>query len=124
MTDHAGNGRSTVELLRQLSEQTTRLVRDEVDLAKADLGEKSRRAGLGAGMLGGAGVLGLYALGALTTAAIAALSLTLATWLAALIVAAAWTVIAGGAALLGKRKVQQALEDVHMTTTRARSGRT
>src|SRR5436190_1473376 len=57
---------SVAELFKQLSDQTSRLVRDEVELAKAELGEKAKSAGLGAGMFGGAGLFGLYALGALT----------------------------------------------------------
>lgn len=126
---------STAELLKELSEQTTRLVRDEVELAKAELSVKGKRAGLGAGMFGGAGVLGLYGLGALTAAAIAALSLAVATWLAALIVAVVYGAVAGALALTGKSKVQAAMppvpqasvesvkEDVQWTRTRAQQGR-
>ena len=57
---------STADLLRELSEQTTRLVRQEVELAKAEVSEKGKRAGMGAGMFGGGGVFGLFAFGALT----------------------------------------------------------
>jgi hypothetical protein len=126
---------STADLLKELSEQTTRLVRQEVELAKAEVSVKGKRAGIGAGMFGGAGVLGLYALGALTAAAIAALSLALATWLAALVVAVIWAAAAGVAALMGKKKLQQAMppvpkdsveslkEDVQWTKTRAQQGR-
>ena len=78
---------SAAELVKQLSEQTSRLVHHEVELAKAELSEKGKRAGIGAGMFGGAGVFGLYALGALIAAAIAALATAVATWLAALILA-------------------------------------
>jgi hypothetical protein len=127
---------SAADLVKQLSEQTSRLVRQEMELAKAELSIKGKQAGIGAGMFGGAGVLGLYALGALTAAAIAALSLALATWLAALIVAVIWAAAAAGVALLGKKKVQQAMppvpqdsvesvkEDVQWTKTRAQQGRT
>jgi uncharacterized membrane protein YqjE len=123
------------ELAKQLSEQTTRLVRQELELAKTELQIKGKRAGAGAGMFGGAGVLGLFALGALTAAVIAALDLAMATWLAALIVAAVYGAAAGIAALMGKRKVQEALppvpedsvesvkEDVQWTKTRAQQGR-
>ena len=126
---------STAALLRELSEQTTRLVRQEVELAKAEVSVKGKQAGIGAGMLGGAGVLGLVALGALTAAAIAALGLVLATWLAALIVAAVWAAAAGAGALMGRTKVAQAMppvpqesldsvkEDVQWTKTRAQQGR-
>jgi uncharacterized membrane protein YqjE len=126
---------SAAELVKQLSEQTSRLVRQEVELAKVELAEKGKRAGIGAGMFGGAGVFGLYALGAVTAAAIAALSLAVATWLAALIVAVIWAAIAGVMALTGKKKVQQATppvpqdavesvkEDVQWTKARAQQGR-
>jgi uncharacterized membrane protein YqjE len=126
---------SAAELVKQLTEQTSRLVRHEVELAKVELTEKGKRAGIGAGMFGGAGVFGLYALGALTAAAIAALSLAVATWLAALIVAVIWAAIAGVMALTGKKKVQQATppvpedavesvkEDVQWTKARAQQGR-
>ena len=126
---------SAAELVKQLSEQTSRLVRQEVELAKAELTVKGKRAGVGAGMFGGAGVSGLYALGALTAAAIAALALAVATWLAALIVAVVWAAIAGVMALTGKSKVQQAMppvprdsddsvkEDVQWTKARAQQGR-
>ncbi|HXQ55398.1 MAG TPA: phage holin family protein, partial [Actinomycetes bacterium] len=66
--------RSLGELLKQLSEQTTRLVHQELELAKAELTQKGRQAGAGAGMFGGAGALGLAALGALTACFILALN--------------------------------------------------
>ena len=90
---------------------------------------------MGAGLFGGAGVLGLFAFGALTAAVIAALSLAMDTWLAALIVAVVYGAAAGVAALMGKRKVEAALppvpedsvesvkEDVRWTKTRAQQGR-
>jgi MFS family permease len=124
------------ELLRELSEQTSTLVRQELALANAEMAEKGKRAGMGAGMLGGAGVAGLLALGALTGCVIAALATAMATWLAALIVAVVCGAIAGVLALTGKTKVQQASpplpdqttesvkEDLQWAKTRARSGRT
>ena len=126
---------STAELVKRLSEQTSRLLRQELELAKVELSEKGKRAGVGAGMFGGAGVIGLFAVGALTAAIIAALSLAMATWLAALIVAVVYGAAAGVAALMGKRKVQAALppvpedsvesvkEDVRWTKARAQQGR-
>src|SRR5881397_3410027 len=77
---------SVAELVKQLSEQTSRLARQEVELAKAELAEKGKRAGVGAGMFGGAGVFGFYALGALVATAILALATAVDAWLAALIV--------------------------------------
>ena len=96
------------ELVKQLSDLTTQLVRAEVELAKAELSEKGKKAGMGAGMFGGAGLFGVFGFAALTTAIIAALDLAMATWLAALIVAVVYFAIAGIAALMGKKKVEQA----------------
>jgi MFS family permease len=124
---------SVAELTRQLTDQTTRLVRAEVELAKAELAAKGKRAGIGAGMFGGAGVVGLYALGALTAAAILALSTAMAGWLAALIVAVIYAAVAGVLALTGKSQVQSATppvpegavqsvkEDVEWTKQRVKS---
>jgi hypothetical protein len=123
------------ELLKQLSQETTTLVRQEIELAKAEVQEKGRQAGKGAGMLGGAGLSGVLALGALTAAAILALDLAVAGWLAALIVAAVWGAIAGLLALAGKSRVQEATppapqtvetlkEDVEWAKTQGRSVRT
>jgi uncharacterized membrane protein YqjE len=126
---------STAELLKQLSAHTTTLVRQEIELAKVELAEKGKRAGLGAGMFGGAGALGFYAFGALTACAILALATAVSAWLAALIVAAVYGAIAGVLALSGKKQVaaatppvpEQALdstkEDVRWVKTRAKSAR-
>jgi hypothetical protein len=126
---------SVAELVKQLSEQTSRLARQEVELAKAELAIKGKRAGIGAGMFGGAGLVGLYAVGALVTAAIAALATAVDTWLAALIVGVVLAAVAGVVALMGKQKVQEALppvpedsvesvkEDVQWTKTKAQQGR-
>jgi len=99
--------RSVPELLRQLSDQTAVLVRQELDLAKVELTEKGKQAGIGAGMFGAAGLVGLYALGALTAAVILALSLAMTGWLAALIVAVVYGAVAGVLALTGKTRVQR-----------------
>jgi uncharacterized membrane protein YqjE len=96
------------ELVKQLSDQTTHLVRAEVELAKAELAQKGKQAGIGAGMFGGAGVFGLVGFGALTAAIIALLATAMDTWLAALIVAVVYFAIAGVAALMGKNRVKQA----------------
>jgi Putative Actinobacterial Holin-X, holin superfamily III len=123
------------ELLKQLSEQTASLVRKEMELAKVEMTAKGKRLGIGAGAFGGAGLLGLYALGALTACAILALDLVLAGWLAALIVGVIYALVAGVAALVGRRKVQegsppvphQAIdstkEDVEWTKSRAKQTR-
>jgi hypothetical protein len=103
---HVSNNASAPELVKQLSEQTSRLVRQEVELAKAELSVKGKQVGVGAGLFGGAGVFGLYALGALTAAAIAGLGEAIAVWLAALIVAVLWAAVAGVMALVGKGRVE------------------
>lgn len=103
---------SVAELTRRLSDEATRLVRAEVELAKAELAAKGKRVGVGAGMFGGAGLVGLYALGALTAAVILALSTAVAGWLAALIVAVVYAAVAGVLALRGKSQVQSATPPV------------
>lgn len=126
---------SVGELVKQLSEQTSRLARQEVELAKAELGEKGKRAGLGAGMFGAAGFFGLFGFGVLVAAAVLGLATAVAAWLSALIVAAVLAVVAGGLALQGKTKVQQATpplpeqatesvkEDVQWAKSRAKAAR-
>ena len=128
--------RSMGELLKQLSEQTTRLVHQELELAKAELQQKGKQAGMGAGMFGGAGAIGLAALGALTACFILALNAIMPAWLAALIVAVVYGAIAAFLALRGRDKVKQATplvpeqtietvkEDVEWARTQMRSDRT
>jgi uncharacterized membrane protein YqjE len=133
--DNELRDRSTAELLKRLSDETTTLVKQEVELAKAELQEKGKRAGVGAGMFGGAGLFGVGAFAALTACVIAALDLAMPLWLAALIVAVVYAAVAGVLALTGKKKVKEATppvpeqaresvkEDVEWAKTRARSGR-
>ena len=123
------------DLVKQLSEQSSRLARQEIELAKAELAAKGKRAGIGVGMFGGAGAFGFYALGALVAAGVLALATALAPWLAALIVAAVLASIAATLALIGKREVEEATppvpeqaaesvkEDVQYAKTRAQDGR-
>jgi uncharacterized membrane protein YqjE len=123
------------DLAKQFLQQATALVHQEVELAKAELQEKGKTAGLGAGMFGGAGLFGLYALGALTACAILALATAVDGWLAALIVAAVYGAVAGVLALTGRKKVQEATppapdqavesvkEDVEWTKHRAKTAR-
>jgi hypothetical protein len=96
------------ELMTQLSSQTTRLVRDELRLAQKEFSETAKHAGIGAGIFSGAGLLAVFGLGALITAAIAALALVLDVWAAALIVAVVLLAAAGIAALLSKKQLEQA----------------
>ena len=98
---------SLAELTKRLSDQASTLAQKEVVLAKAELAIKGKRLGVGAGAFGAAGLLGLYALGALIAAAILALAIVLDAWLAALIMAAGLGAAAGALALTGKRKVEE-----------------
>jgi uncharacterized membrane protein YqjE len=111
--DHQAADPSLGELVRQLSEQTSHLVRDEVKLAKTELKESARHAGMGAGLFGGAGLFALLGLVTLTGAGVAALSLVLDVWLAALSVSAALFAIAAIAGLLGKKQVGEAGPPAH-----------
>ena len=98
---------SLAELSKRLTDQASSLAQKEVELAKAELALKGKRLGLGAGAFGAAGLLGLYALGALIATAILALAIVLDAWLAALIVAACLGAAAGVLALAGKQKVAE-----------------
>lgn len=102
------NGRSTGELVKDLSNQVSLLVRQEIELAKAEMAEKGRKAGLGLGLVAAAGVSALLALGTLTACVVLALDGAMPAWLAALIVALAWSVVAAVLASVGKQKVEQA----------------
>lgn len=98
---------SLAELLRQLSEQSSRLAGQEVELAKSEMAAKAKHLGAGAGAFGAAGVVGLFALAALTAAAILALAIVLDPWLAALIVGAAYAALAGILALTGRKEMEE-----------------
>ncbi|GAA0610280.1 phage holin family protein [Kribbella sandramycini] len=99
-------------LVSQVTSDVSRLVRDELQLAKAELKDKGKEAGLGIGLFGGAGTVALYGLGALIAAAICGLAVVLPAWLAALIVAVLLFAVAAVAALLGKKHVSQATPPV------------
>jgi MFS family permease len=103
---------SIADLMRKLSDQTSTLIRQEMELARAELTEKGKKAGIGAGMFGGAGLFGFFAFAALTAALILVLAEAVDGWLAALIVAAVYAAVAGVLALTGKNKVQQATPPV------------
>jgi uncharacterized membrane protein YqjE len=125
---------STAELVKQLSAQLSTLIRKELDLAKVELTEKGKKAGVGAGMFGGAGVAGLLALGALTACVILLLDEAMNAWLAALIVTLVWGAVAGVLALSGRDRVREASppaeetvetvkEDVQWAKNQAKSAR-
>jgi MFS family permease len=127
--------RPIAELVRQLSDQTTTLARQEIELAKAEMTAKGKQVGLGAGAFGAAGLVGLYAVGAITACLILALSTAVAGWLAALIVGVVYAAVAGVLALVGKKRTQAGAppvperaisstkEDVEWAKTRAKTAR-
>jgi uncharacterized membrane protein YqjE len=100
--------RGIAELVKDLASQTSTLVRQEIQLAQAEVTQKGKLAGKGVGMLVGAAVFGLLALGALTAALIALLDKAMATWVAALIVMVLWVIVAAVLAKAGQRSLQRA----------------
>jgi uncharacterized membrane protein YqjE len=104
--------RPVSELIQRASQQTATLVRDEIRLAQLELQEKGKRLGIGAGMLGGAGLVAVFGVGALVAALILALATALDAWLAALLVAVGLLALAGMLALTGKGKLEQATPPV------------
>ena len=107
--------RSLGELVGTLSNQTSTLVRQEIELAKAELGEKGKVAGKGAGLIAAGGVFGLLALGALTAGLIALLDKAMATWVAALIMMALWAIVALVLVKAGQSALKRATPPVPQT---------
>ncbi|WGL53164.1 phage holin family protein [Nocardioides sp. BP30] len=103
---------STPELVSQLSHEVTRLVRDELRLAQLEVSGKAKKAGVGVGMFGAAGLIALFGLGTLIATAVLALALAVDAWLAALIVAVVLFAVAGIAALVGRNSVRAAAPPV------------
>jgi uncharacterized membrane protein YqjE len=126
---------STGELVKQLTEQTTTLVRKEIELAKTELAAKGKVAGEGAGILGGAAVVGLLALGVLTAMIVALLDKAMEFWIAALIVAVVYAAVAAVLAANGRDRVKKGMppapeqtvetvkEDVQWARSQAKSVR-
>jgi Putative Actinobacterial Holin-X, holin superfamily III len=98
---------STGQLVSDLTNQISRLVKDEARLAQAEMTQKAKKLGVGAGLFGGAGLFAFFGLALLITTAVLALALVLPDWLAALIVAVVMFAVAGVLALVGKKDVQQ-----------------
>jgi uncharacterized membrane protein YqjE len=121
------------DLVKDLATETSTLVRQELDLAKAEMTERGRQASKGAAMFGAAAVVGLLAAGALTACLVAVLDLAMATWLAALIVTVAFGAVAGALAMTGRKQIREATppvpeqaiesvkEDVQWAKTRTQS---
>jgi nitrate/nitrite transporter NarK len=103
---------STGQLIGQLTEQITTLVRNEARLAQAEVTQKAKRLGVGAGLFGGAGLFAFFGVAVLVAAAVLALAAVLPDWLAAVIVAVVLFAIAGVLALVGKKDVEQAAPPV------------
>ncbi|GGM84688.1 hypothetical protein GCM10012275_64260 [Longimycelium tulufanense] len=124
---------STQELVERLKVQLRRLARDEVRLARIEMQRRGRRAGAGAGLLGGAGVLAFYGGAALVTAAVLGLAVVWAAWLASLVVGLALLLVAALAALVGRGQVRRSMplvpeqawdrlrQDIAVVRERARS---
>jgi uncharacterized membrane protein YqjE len=124
---------SIAGLVKDLANETSTLVRQEIDLAKAEMTERGLRMGRGAGLLGAAALIGLLAAGALTACLVALLDLAMTTWLAALVVTVAFGAIAAALALTGRKQIREAAppvpeqaidsvkEDVQWAKTRTRS---
>lgn len=119
--DQAHDDRSAAELIKQVSEQTSRLVRQEIALARLEIRDKLKHAGIGAGLVGAAALCALFGAGTLVAALVLVLATAMAAWLAALVVA---VVLLGGAGIMalgGKRQIaqatppapEQAVENVH-----------
>jgi Putative Actinobacterial Holin-X, holin superfamily III len=96
------------ELVKQLADEVSLLVRQEIELARAEMTTKAKRAGIGLGELGSGGIAALYALGALTACFIAALALVMPVWASALIVAAVYAAIAAVLVVIGRRQLEEA----------------
>ncbi|SEQ94639.1 phage holin family protein [Actinokineospora terrae] len=99
---------STGELVGRLGEQVSRLLRDELELAKVELKDKGKQAGVGAALGGTAGILAWFAVGTLVAAAVAGLATAVPVWASALIVAGALLLIAGGLAAIAANRVGHA----------------
>jgi membrane protein len=99
---------SVGDLVQELTQQTATLVRQEMRLAQVELQEKGKRAGIGAGMFGGAGLVAIYGVGAVVAAVIMLVATATRPWVSALIVGVVLLATAGILALLGRRQVEQA----------------
>ncbi|MEU0398571.1 phage holin family protein [Streptomyces sp. NPDC006208] len=98
----------TGELISRASQQITQLVREEMELARAEMTQKGKRFGLGGGLFGGAGLVAVLGLQALVATAIIALALVLPWWAAALIVTGVLFLIAAVLAAMGRKNIKRA----------------
>ena len=107
---------STAELVKELSREVSPLVREEIALTKAEMTEKGKQAGVGAGMLSGAAVLGLAAVGGSMAFLILVLDSWMPGWLAALIVTVVYAAAAAVLALRGRERISHATPPVPTQT--------
>ncbi len=112
------NTQSTADLVKQAAEQISTLVRDELELARAEMTEKASRAGRGAGLLGGAGLVSLYGILGVLTGIVLLLARVMPAWVAALLVGVVLLIVAGVLALLGRTQVRRATPPVPTTAAR------
>jgi Flp pilus assembly protein TadB len=108
---------STAALVKQLSEQVSSLMRDELKLARLEMTRKGKAAGTGVGLLGGGGLIALYGVACLIACAVIAIAGAVTAWLAALIVGIALLAAAGIAALIGRSRLQRATPPVPQEAT-------
>ncbi|MFF8279602.1 phage holin family protein [Streptomyces lateritius] len=106
--DHGSPDESVGDLVSRASQQISELVREEMQLARAEMTEKGKRFGVGGGLFGGAGLVGILAAQAFVAAVIAALALLLPVWASALITAALLAAVAAGMAAAGKKQIAKA----------------
>ncbi len=126
---HGDSGPGVGTAVKQVSEHAKALVGLEMELAKLELKGKVANLGAGIGLLVGAAVVGLFALGFLLATVAAGLATFLPTWLAILIVGLALGLVAGVLALLGVRRMRrgtppvpkQAIEEARLTTAALKS---
>jgi MFS family permease len=120
------------DLVKQLADQTSTLVRQEIDLAKAEVAQQGKEAGKAAGLLAAGAVVALLGAGALVAFLVMLLDGALANWLAALIVGVVLVAVAAALALAGRNRLRRATppaqqtvetvkEDVQWAKTRTRS---
>jgi hypothetical protein len=103
---------SVGQLAVRVSEQVSRLVRDELALAQLEAKQKAKRLGIGFGLFGAGGMLALFGMGVAVAAAVLGIATVLAAWLAAVIVAGALFILAGILALTGRKAVAKGVPPV------------
>ena len=104
----ADDDRSAGDLIKQVSEQTSKLVRQEIALARLEIRDKLKHFGIGAGLFGAAAFCAVFGAGTLVAALVLALATAMPDWLAAVVVAVVLLSAAGIMAMSGKRQISEA----------------